>query len=306
MQDPSDPKGVQDNNDMKDGKDVKSVAPSPNAKPWNVFVRGNVVLGQGFSQEDVGHFDDNTESVVLGADYRLNPHFLVGLKAGYGHTDVTLDTMGSSATVDSYSPGIYASYADQGWYANLMGDYVHNAYTQDRKIAFLGQTASSAPEGNEGVADLDGGYDFLLCPLTIGPLAGVQYTHLSVDSYNETGSLADLSVNGQAEDSLRSRLGARASYAFTVGGMSFRPHVDAAWEHEFMDGARGIVSQFDGTGLGSFVVRTASPQRDFAIATLGLDADITPSLSAFAEYMIQAGQDNYFGQSVQAGLKVRF
>ncbi len=306
LQDSSDPKSVQDGKDMKDSKEMKSVAPAPEAKPWNVFVRGNVVLGQGFSQQDVGHFDDNTESVEVGADYRITPHFLVGIKAGYGHTDVTLDTQGSSATVDSYSPGIYASFADQGWYANLVGDYVHNAYTQDRVISFLGQTATSAPEGNEGTADLDGGYDFLIGPLTIGPMAGVEYTHLTLDSYHEGGSAADLIVNKQQDDSLRSRLGGRVSYVFTGAGMRFHPHLDAAWEHEFMDQSRGIVSQFEGTGLGSFVVRTDGPERDFAIATLGLDADITPSLTAFAEYMIQAGQSNYFGQSVQAGLKIGF
>ena len=53
--------------DMKDMKEVKGTE----SNPWNFFVRGNVILAQGFSQTDVGHFDDNTESVVLGTDYRF-------------------------------------------------------------------------------------------------------------------------------------------------------------------------------------------------------------------------------------------
>ncbi len=292
--------------EMKDPKDMKSMSGPACTNPWNFFIRGNVILAQGFSQVDVGHFDDNTESVVLGTDYRITPNFLVGLKAGYGHTDVTLDNNGSSATVDSYSPGLYASYADKGWYANLTGDYLHNAYTQARHIGFLDQTASSAPEGNEGVANIGGGYDFHRGALTFGPIAGLQYTHLTVDGYSETGSVADLNVNDQQDDSLRSRLGGRISYAFSHCALTFRPHLDATWQHEFMDQSRGITSQFGGAGLGSFSVRTDSPQRDFAMATVGLDADINQTVTAFAEYMVQAGQDNYFGQSVQAGVKIGF
>jgi uncharacterized protein YhjY with autotransporter beta-barrel domain len=293
--------------DMRDSKDMKAMnTPPAYIDPWNFFVRGNVILAQGFSNQDVSHFDDNTESVVLGTDYRVSPNFLIGLTAGYGHTDVTLDDNGSSATVDSYSPGFYASYADHGWYADLTGSYVHNAYTQDRKIAFLGQDATSAPEGNEGVANLDGGYDFHCGSLTYGPLAGVQYTHLSVDGYNESGSIADLSVNEQDADSLRSRLGGRVSAAFSYFGVNFKPHLDASWQHEFMDQSRGITSQFQGQGLGSFSVKTVNPSRDSALADAGMDAELDKTWTVFTDYEVQAGQANYFGQSVQAGVKIGF
>ena len=291
---------------MKDVKDMHSTPAPVDNDPWNFFVRGNVILAQGFSQVDVSHFDENTESVELGADYRLTPNFLVGLKAGYGHTDVTLDDAGSSATVDSYFPGIYASYANSGWYANFEGDYLHNAYTQNRVISFLGQSATSAPEGNEGIVDLDGGYDFHHGALTYGPVAGLQYTHLTLDGYQENGSVADLQVNEQQSDSLRSRLGGRISYAYDCHGITLTPHLSATWQHEFMDQSRGITSQFNTTGLGSFSVQTDSPQRDFAMVDAGVTADLNRTVSVFAEYMAQAGQDNYFGQSVQAGVKIGF
>ncbi len=291
--------------EMKDGKDMKSMQESAYTNPWNFFVRGNVILAQGFSQQDVPHFDENTESVVLGTDYRITPNFLVGLTAGYAHTDVTLDNDGSSATVDSYSPGIYASYANKGWYANLTGSYLHNAYTQSRVVGFIGQTANSAPEGDEGVANLDGGYDFHHGALTFGPLVGLQYTHLTVNGYNESGSIADLSVNEQQSDSLRSRLGGRVSYRFNDSGIAITPHFDVAWQHEFMDQSRGITSQFS-FGGGSFAVSTPNPSRESALANVGVDADICRTVTVFTDYTAQAGQDNYFGQSVQAGVKIGF
>jgi uncharacterized protein YhjY with autotransporter beta-barrel domain len=293
--------------ELRDDKEAKSMAPAPAyGDPWNFFVRGNVILGQGFSDPNVSHFHDNTESVVLGTDYRFTPNFLMGLTAGYGHTDATLDDNGSSATVDSYSPGLYASYADKGWYANFNGDYVHNAYTQSRVIGFLGQTANSAPEGNEGTANLDGGYDFHAGALTYGPLAGVQYTHLTVDGFQESGSIVNLNVNDDQSDSLRSRLGGRISYAFADAGMIFTPHLDASWQHEFLDQGRGITSSLNGSGLGSFSVRTVNPSRDSALADVGLDAQFDRTWTVFADYEVQAGQANYFGQSVQAGVKIGF
>ena len=288
-----------------DMKEIKPTAQEP-SDPWNVFVRGNVILAQGLSQADQPHFDDNTESVVIGADYRLTPNLLVGLSAGYAHTDVTLDDVGSSATIDSYSPGIYASYADHGWYANFIGDYLHNAYTQDRVIGFLGQTASSAPEGNEGMVDLDGGYDFHRGAWTFGPTAGLQYTHLTVNSFSEAGSVADLSVNEEQSDSLRSRLGGNVSYALSHWGVNFTPHLEASWQHEFFQESRGITSQFNQFGGGSFDVRTQNASRDSALVDAGVNAEINRTVTVFADYMVQAGQDNYFGQSVQGGVKIGF
>ena len=290
---------------MKDPKEMKAAAPAY-TNPWNFYVQGNVILAQGFSQTDVPHFNDNTESVTVGTDYRVTPNLLVGLAAGYGHTDATLDNNGSSATVDSYSPGFYASYADHGWYANLSGNYAHNAYTQSRVIGFLSQTANSAPEGNECVANLDGGYDFHRGAWIFGPLTGLQYTHLTLDGYKENGSIADLSVADQNSDSLRSRLGGRVSFTFAHCGMNFTPHLDASWQHEFMGQSRGITSQFSDSGIGSFNVQTANPSRDSALADLGLDAGISSTVTFFIDYQTQAGQKDFFAQSAQGGVRIGF
>jgi uncharacterized protein YhjY with autotransporter beta-barrel domain len=291
--------------DMKESKDMKAAETPSYTDPWHFFVRGNVVLAQGFSNQDVPHFDDNTSSVVLGTDYRLTPNFLIGLTASFAHTDATLDDNGSSATVDSYSPGLYASYADGGWYANLIGDYLHNAYTQSRVIGFLGQTATSAPEGNEGVVDADGGYDFHVGALSVGPLLGLQYTHLTVNGYGEGGSIANLSVGEDQSNSLRSRLGAHIEYPLSHWGMTFTPHLEAAWQHEFMDQDRGITSAFAGGG-GDFTVRTPHVSPDAALVDAGVNVDINRTISVFTEYLVQTGQENYFGQSVQAGVKIGF
>jgi outer membrane autotransporter protein len=292
------------------GIDLKAVKPAETPvapeQPWNVFLRGSVVLAQGFSQADVPHFDDNTASVTAGADYRVTNNFLTGLTFSYAHTDVSLDDFGSSATVDSYSPGIYASYADSGWFANFIGRYSYNTYTDQRAIAFLGQSSDGATDGNEGMVDLDGGYDFHSGAWTYGPVAGVQYTHLTVNGYAEQNSVASLAVNEDQSDSLRSRLGGEVRFDCRECGVAFSPHLTATWQHEFLDASRGITSQFTQFSGGSFTVRTPNASDDSALVDVGLDAHVNDTITVFGDYLMQAGQDDYFGQSVQAGVRVNF
>ncbi|HEY0342169.1 MAG TPA: autotransporter outer membrane beta-barrel domain-containing protein, partial [Steroidobacteraceae bacterium] len=250
-----------------------------------------------------------TGGVQLGADYRVTPHLRVGALLGYGHTRATLDTLGSDASVDTYSPGVYASYAKNGWYANALGCYGFSSYDQNRKVAIgaFSGTAHSSPGGDQITGDLDGGYDFHEGSWTIGPTLGVQYVHLDIDGYTESGLPgANLDVNKDESDSLRSSLGGRVVYAVRDGDLLFTPHFDVSWQHEFLDQSRGITSQFDGIGTGSFFVKTPSPSRDSALIDLGLNARVDENILVFADYLVQAGQSNYFGQSIQAGVKLGF
>jgi autotransporter-associated beta strand protein len=295
--------------DMKDTKTMVETS-EPN-HPWNVFISGNVILAQDFSDAAAGtsHADSTTGAVSAGADYKITPHFLVGAEFAYGHTSATLDNIGSNASVDTYSPGVYASYANQGWYANALGSYGFANYNQTRNVAVgaFNGTASSHPGGDQIVGDLDGGYDFHRGPWTFGPTLGAQYVHLDVDGYTETGLPgADLTVNPNETDSLRSGLGGRISYAIQDGGVLFNPHLSASWQHEFLDQSRGVTSQFNGIGAGSFVVNTPNPSRDSALVDVGFDAQLNKALTVFTDYTVQAGQSNYFGQSVEAGFKIGF
>ena len=294
-----------------DMKETSAKLSAEEANRFNVFIAGDVVLAQYFSNPTAGIAGANstTGAVQIGADYKITPHWLVGVTFGYGQTSATLDTIGSNATVNTYSPGVYASYSENGWYANALGSYGFANYNQNRKVAIgaFNGTASSSPAGDQIVGDLNGGYDFHKGNWTFGPTAGLQYTHLNVDGYTETGLPgADLTVSQSQSDSLRSLLGGRLSYAVKEGGLIFTPHLSASWQHEYLNQSRGITSQFSGVGAGSFVVNTPNPSNNSALVDLGLDAQVNDALTIFVDYAAQAGQSNYFGQSVQAGFKIGF
>jgi uncharacterized protein YhjY with autotransporter beta-barrel domain len=291
---------------------VASVSPAhKDMDSWNFFVSGNVILGQNFSQPELDHTDYTTSSFQLGTDYQIGEHFLVGALFAYNHTDTALDGNGSSATIDGYSPGVFASFSDGGWYANALGTFTFNNYTEQRKIAFgtFDETTNGAPQGDEEMGNLDGGYEFHSGHWTYGPTAGIQYVHLNVDSFTEDGGCsADLSVGNQTADSLRSRFGGRVSYAIydKSNRVVFTPYLDASWQHEFLAGSRLITSSFAELNGGNFIVATPSTSRDSALVVAGLDADITDNITLFTDYAVQAGENDYFGQSIQAGMKIGF
>ncbi len=293
------------------GIDLATPASGSPAQPWNVFVAGNAILAQGYANGSPNLSDTHstTGAMQLGADYQLTPHVIVGGLFGFSHTSGTLDNLGSKATVDTYSPGVYASYSDSGWYANALATYGFGDYSQNRNIAIgaFNGTANSSPGGGQVVANLDGGYDFHRGPWTFGPTLGLQYVHLNVDGYTETGLPgANLTVNSNEADSLRSRLGGDVRYSIQGAGVLFTPHLSASWQHEFFDSSQGITAGFAGAGPGTFVTNTPNASRDSALAGAGLDVQLDKTWTVFADYTAQVGQSNYFGQSIQGGVKIGF
>ena len=293
--------------DMKDAKMTHDLEPPESASPWSTFIAGNVVLADLSHTDDVEHQDYTTGSVKLGADYRMDKHLTVGALLAYGHTDATLDHNGSSATVDTYSPGIYASYVDGGWYGNGLFAYGYNSYTEDRNVAIgaVNGTNHGAPQGNQFTGNLTGGYEFQRGGWKFGPVASLQYVNLGIDSFDEQGPTA-LNIQSQSDESLRSQFGLEARYALRTGSVILTPHISASWQHEFLAGSGGITSQFNQVGSGSFTVQTTNPERDSAFIDVGLDAQVVKQVTLFVDYQTEAGQDNFFAQSIDAGVKIGF
>ena len=145
---------------------------------------------------------------TAGVSFRVTNHFAAGVLFDYNHTDADVDSAGSKVKVDSYSPGIFATYFDHGFYANGLFSFGYNDYKYTQNTGSFG-TATASPSGQQYVTNLDVGYDFHPDKAwVVGPTLGGTYTHLDIDSFSETGAPgADLNVQDESVDSLRSRLG---------------------------------------------------------------------------------------------------
>jgi len=296
-----------------DPKDMKAMVNTQPVDPWSAFISGSVILANlDNTTSNIGDSDYTTGSVLAGVDYRLDDHFTVGALFNYAHTSATLDGNGSKATVDSYSPGIYGSYVNKGWYGDAMLMYGFNNNTDDRQVTIPGIAGDNhgASNGGQLTSNFTGGYEFQRGPFKFGPIASLQYVHLTVGSFQEQGPTS-LSIDRQKADSLRTQLGFEARYSTQshtpFGLMTFTPHFQASWQHEYMDNSDGISSQFNGgAGGGSFVVQGQQPERDSAFLDLGLDAEVARNVTLFVDYQTQAGQNDFFAQSAQGGVRIGF
>jgi outer membrane autotransporter protein len=245
---------------------------------------------------------------TAGVSFRMTSHLAAGVLFDYNHTDAKTDSIGSKTTVNSYSPGLFATYFDHGFYVNGLFSFGYNNYTNTRNISALGATASSHPTGQQYVGDLDFGYDFHPDKTwVIGPTIGATYTHLNIDSFTETGAPgADLAVNTQSQDSLRSRLGGHVLLQTNTGDVLLQPNITAMWQHEYMDSSSGITSSFADFSSSPFTIQTAAPSRDSALVGCGLTATLNNSMALYLNYLADIGAGDYFAQSVIGGFKARF
>ena len=197
--------------DMKDTKAMLNTQP---VDRWSAFISGSVILANlDNTMSNIGDSNYTTGSILAGADYRFGNHLTVGALFNYAHTGADLDGNGSRARVDTYAPGVYASYVNKGWYGNAMLMYGFNSNSESRHITVPGLegTNNGSSDGGQVTANETAGYEFQRGNFKFGPVASLQYVHLTVGSFQEDGSTS-LSIDRQEDDSLRSQLGFEVRY----------------------------------------------------------------------------------------------
>jgi len=277
------------------------------------FIGGSVVLADlnqnnNATNSSLGKASYTAGNATAGISFRMTSNLAAGVLMNYNHTDAKTDANGSKIKVDSYSPGLFGTYYKDGFYVNGLFSYGYNDYTNSRNIPFMGATAHSSPSGNQYVTNFDGGYDFRPEKhWIVGPTLGLTYTHLDVDSFNETGAnAANLNVSSQSADSVRSRLGGHVVYQAHVGWVTLQPNFTAMWQHEYADNGSGITSQFNIPGSGAFTIQSAAPNRDSALLGFGVNMVVNNNMGLYLNYLADVGTDDFLAQSVEGGFKARF
>ncbi|HEX6102386.1 MAG TPA: autotransporter outer membrane beta-barrel domain-containing protein, partial [Alphaproteobacteria bacterium] len=136
--------------------------------------------------------------------------------------------------------------------------------------------------------------------IALEPVAGLAVTHLSDESYEESGAGgAGLEVDGRSTTSLRSTLGARATLAPSP---AFRLSASLAWAHELADTDRVVDAQFLGGG-GAFQIQGAEVSRDSALVGLGVGVALGQGIDLTIGYDGQFGTDDT-AHGAEARLKI--
>lgn len=269
------------------------------------FISGQGTFGDIKGDSTADGYNFNAGGVLLGCDYRLSDNAAVGGYFGYQGTETDLSNDGN-IHADSGKFGVYGTYWwDNGaWFNASIGGGVHE-YSTHR--GSLGGQADGNTTGTEFNFQMQEGYDFHAGRWTFGPTIEADYTHLSIDSYSEQGSLTPLTINTQEAESMRMTVGGRVTTTVEVnnGQWKISPYANVGLRHEFLDQQQAVTAAFaNGTG-GAFTVNGPSPSSESLVGGVGVSLQLSPRWTGNLGYLFE-GNDDYTINSIMGTLVFRF
>lgn len=304
-----DGKSVADSKSVVDFKNISPYADTTISTHWDIWVLGTGAFARSINISQVPNYRNDAGGFLFGADYRWSENFVTGLYSGYQYSQAKYDG-GGSTQGNSALFGTYASYSQGGYYVDAILGGAYTGYQTRRPIRFstIDRTAQADPHGNQLTASLNIGKDWNIGNFTMGPIISAQYTYAGLGGFAENGADSlDLRLAQQNANSLRSTLGARVAYTWTVNEkFALIPEIRMFWQHEFLNDSRNINAALDGGGGSSFDFTTSNPYRDSDFAGVGVTAQIGRAWTASVFYNVNFGNPNYASNMVSAGLNFAF
>lgn len=304
---------------IKYDKDGKSVADPKDATPiveksldtnWNAWVLGNGEFSRSKGYAGAPNYNNNAGGFLAGADYSFARGLVAGLFAGYEYSYASY-TGGGSTRGNSFLFGGYASYSNEaGYYVDGIVSGGYTGFQTRRSIEFstIDRTADADPNSGQFSASLNLGKDFEWNNLTLGPIAGVQYTYVGIGGFTESGADSlDLALAQQNANSFRSNLGGRLAYTWAANDtLTLIPELRGFWMHEFFNNSRNIGASLDGGSGADFDFSTGDPYRDSMFAGAGVTAQFGERVTGSVFYNVNFGSQNFSNNIISAGLNLSF
>lgn len=258
-------------------------------KGVGIWLRGFGSHSDQDKREGVDGYKADTFGAAVGADRRLlEDRLTLGLAYAYAASDVnsTGERGGNGTDVTSHQATAYGSYDLGRWYAEGMINLAYNDYDSARLVSIgtINRTAKGDYQGWQYGAKIAGGYNIGSGPLVFTPMMSLQYSHLDLDGYTETGADSlNLIVNSENFDQVRSSLGARMAHNLKSGVGGIKLELHAAWLYDLVTDKQEFTSAYSGGGA-AFKTEGAEPARHGANIGASITLHSTGNVSLSANY----------------------
>jgi outer membrane lipase/esterase len=278
-----------------------------NVGQLEVWMQGHYSHGDRDNQPGSDGFNYNTGSLLVGADYAIAPELLVGGAFGYGAPHADFDNSLGKLAYDAYQGGLYASWRQDGFFADATATYGGFDSSTAWRAGVLGSgNVNFTPNGDAYGAAVGGGYMITTGPVIVGPIVGLNYTRANIDSYTENGEpLITQHVDSQGVDSLTGRVGFSATYGAGLAAWVPRPTLSLSAEREFMNGSRTIDSYFLSANL-PIHTTIAGYGATYGRAGLGVTEAFSNRLTGLVDLETTFGAGYGSDQSVLAKITAAF
>ena len=191
---------------------------------------------------------------VFGIDHAcLGDRLRLGFAQGFaGNQILSKDNSGRTGTT-SYQSCFYGEYEGKKhpYILDAVLSYGHNDYDGSRSVAVAGinRIASADYHGDQFSSYLEGGYKLKTKICDIIPLLAIDYTHLRLSSYTESGADAlNLHVDVQNYNTLQAGAGFRLARAFDTKNMLFTPELHFRYFYAAINDKQQTLATFAGSG----------------------------------------------------------
>ena len=150
----------------------------------------------------------------------IRTNLALGFTFDYSGTLASLVNDGQ-VKVDGGRVGVYGTWFENDNYVEGSFGGGYNHFKTSR--VSVGGTAYGATEGYEFDGMLGGGHDFHWRDLVFGPTLNGQYTHVEINGFTESGSLAPLELQDNRSQSFLSQFGGHVGYNWQLPQVTLRP-----------------------------------------------------------------------------------
>ena len=238
-----------------------------------VWIKGFGNFSEQETRGGVSGYDASAYGTLVGLDWPVNDRTRRGFSGGVARSDVDSKDQFSGSDIDSYQAALYESVEGGHFYIDKVISFAWNEYDATRKIDFgnIKRVADAGYSGQQYSAYVGGGYPIKDGKNLITPVASLQYVHLDLADYTETGADdLNLTVGDEHYDILQSGLGVKFSRPFKDARGTFIPQTHLMWLYDFVGDRIETTATFTGGG-GSFETKGIKPSQ----SSLNLGLELT-------------------------------
>ena len=250
----------------------------------------------------------NNGNFTLGADVRVSDNLSAGIALGVGQHKADFTGGGGYKMQDISGLG-YLTYHNGGGYAGTYVNFGQSNFSDIERHITLGamqRTESGKADGSHLGAGLTGGWWFEFGSLRTGPFATAEWQTVKVNGYSENGNDSTAMWFGrQQRDALIGSLGWRLQGHWQAGNMVMSPYVELAWNHDSKADLREVTAGSNSMN-GSFALTGYVPDKTWGTASIGVAAQLTPTISSWFGYNGRFSDNSQKYNSLNMGVKIKF
>lgn len=244
---------------------------------------------------------------TLGANLFAGEHVVAGVALGIGQHNADFSGGGGYKLQDISGLG-YLGYRNGAGY---VGGYVNfgqsNFKDIERRMSIgtMQRTETGKADGSHLGGGLTGGWWFDLADkLQTGPFATLDWQTVKISGYSENGGDSSAMWFGrQQRDSLLSTLGWRLRGQWQVNNLLMSPYVELGWNHDSKADQRMVSAGLTSMN-GTFALPGFSPDKSWGTASLGLSAQLTPSVQSWIGYSGRFSDNSQKYNSINMGVRI--